>query len=305
MLTLWLAQAHAGTTYGPSGGKYRPPAAAPSGLTLIEIEGSDIGGRRSAYVHAPSGGGYGGGGSTSGPLPVILAFHGGRNNSGLDMVERLEEAEREDVLLVYPNGTRTGSKDAGWTGPDHEDEADALRDVHFVRALIDELDRKYDIDRDRVFAAGFSGGAYLTDWLWCQASDEIHGFFVVSRAMPIEISKQCPASPSRPMALILGTDDDGLVNRHQMSFSETQAFIAGKLGCNKEPRTETLPDRGDRTTVRHSTWSGCDRGSAFEYWEVEGGGHYWPGPGKPEPDKSIDIDATTEMLRFFRDHGGL
>lgn len=295
----WSGVAHGGNAYGPVGHREDPDVerpAVPDGFELVEIEAENIGGKRSAYVFVPE---------TRGPLAIVFAFHGGRNNNGLDMAPRLEGAEREGVLLVFPNGTRTGGKNSGWTGPEHDDEADSMRDVNFVRALIDEMDRRYEIDRKRVYAAGFSGGAYLTQWLWCQASDDIHGFFVVSRAMPVVMAEQCPAKPARPVALMLGTADDGLVNRHQMSFDDTLSFIAGRLECKGDPRTETLPDNDDSTTVNHSIWNRCARGASFEYWEIVGGGHAWPGYGKPEADKSRDVDATAEMVRFFRENGGL
>lgn len=283
----------------PSDAPVRSPSgvpAAPDGLVLVELDSEEIGGRRSAYVFVPQ---------VSGPKPVILAFHGGRNNNGLEMAPRLESAEEEGVLLVFPNGTRTGTKNSGWTGPDHENDVDPMRDVLFVRALLDELDERYGIDRKKVYAAGFSGGAYMAQWLWCQASDEIHGFFIVSRAMPVVMAQQCPANPPRPVALMMGTADDGLVNRHQMSFSDTLGFVTDRLECRGEPETDTLPDKNDNTTVNHSEWDDCARGASFEYWEIVGGGHAWPGHGRPEADKSRDVDATAEMVRFFRQNGGL
>jgi poly(3-hydroxybutyrate) depolymerase len=57
--------------------------------------------------------------------------------------------------------------------------------------------------------------------------------------------------------------------------------------------------------VTHKRWNQCAGGAVFEYWEIEGGGHTWPGHGRPAPDKSRDVNATVEMLRFFRENGGL
>lgn len=237
---------------------------------------------------------------------MIVAYHGGRNNSGLEMEPRFHDRHDQNILFVYPNGlSPPGGTGTGWVGPEHAAIVDPMRDVNFARALIAELDRRYDIDRSRVYATGFSNGAYATDLLWCHASDLFHGFFVVSRAMPVAMSQQCPASPPRPYALMLGTADDGLHNAYQMSFPDSLAFVRRQLACDPDPAVVTLPDRGDRTTVTRSTWSGCAKGAAFEYFEIAGGGHHWPGHGKPVDDKSRDVDATDEVLKFFREHGGL
>lgn len=260
-------------------------------LERIEVKGKGIGFDRSAYVKVPMGG--------DGPYPVIMAFHGGKGNDGRKMVERLAGAEDRGILLVYPNGSET-RRGTGWVGPDKDDEpADAFRDVRYTEALIDTLDDLYDIDTDRVYAVGMSGGGYMTDLLWCSAADRFAGFGVVARAMPKLMSTKCRPKKPTPFVLVVGTADDGLVNDEQLSLDRTRDFIHDALSCDKRPDVQRMiPAKKDDLPVDHTRWD-CARKSTFDYYLVHGGGHQWPGSGKKASDKCMDLDATGAMLDAF------
>jgi polyhydroxybutyrate depolymerase len=68
-----------------------------------------------------------------------------------------------------------------------------------------------------------------------------------------------------------------------------------------------LPDaHDDGTTVRRETYTGCDAGAEVVYYEIEGGGHTWPGASAPGGGgvglTSREISASEIALRFFLDH---
>lgn len=305
LLAFWM-QASFATAWAAEPGLYLPPEArppasppaagptfpVPSDASLIEIrlDAPDIGGPRSAFVHLPSG---------PGPFPVVLAFHGGKNRDGLDMSPRLEPAFDEPAILVFPNGKDADGSGVGWIGPGHDGLANPSRDVNFARALIEDLDRRYDIDRSRLYAAGFSNGGYMTHLLACEASDLFAAFMVVSRGMPAVMSTRCEPAP-RPFLLMIGTADDGLENEHSLTLEQTLAHLKERNGCDPTSRSvATLPDRGDTLTVTVSKWGRCEDDATFEYFEIQGGGHHWPGHGKAKSDKTRDVDATRELIRFF------
>lgn len=270
----------------------RAPGELPDGIQRIELSDPAWGGTREAFVVVPPG--------ATGPMPVVLGFHGGHHNDGMDMAPRMRGAYGHGAILVFPSGKDTPPYDIGWVGPGLDAHADPERDVKFVRGLIDELDRRYGVDRERIYAAGFSNGAYFTQVLYCGASDLVKGFLVVSRAFPEPLVGRCEAAVPRKVMLMIGTADDGIANGHSLSMPDTLATWQRKLQCDPTAtREQTLPDQGDATTVRHTVWTSCAPGAAFEYYEIEGGGHAWPGGGRPQPDKSRDVDATAEMLRFF------
>jgi len=258
-------------------------------LHEITVEGEGIGDNRSAYVWVPEG---------KGPFPVVFAVHGGKRRDGRDMVPKLHAAQKRGVILVYPNGGVTG-KGRGWVGPDKHDGTTADRDVRYFRALIHTLGKSYPIQRDRMYVTGMSGGGYMTNLLWCEMSDTFAGFGVVSRAMPKLMAETCDVAEPRPFVLMLGTADDGLVNEYQLSLDDTRAFIRTQLECPDQPVSRrTLPDKGDKLVVRHERFT-CAGGVTFDDYEIEGGGHAWPGVGAPKADKTEDIDATDVILKAF------
>ena len=123
--------------------------------------------------------------------------------------------------------------------------------------------------------------------------------FMVARAMPKIMSTTCRVARPRPYLLMLGTADDGVVNEYQLSFEDSRAFIREQLTCSDTPEVQrTLPDQGDPLVVRHKRYV-CAEGVAFNDYEIEGGGHAWPGAGKPKPDKALDVNATEVILESF------
>ena len=101
-----------------------------------------------------------------GPLPVLLAFHGGGGSAqgfqkyaGLDAV-----ADREGFAVVYPDGSgRLGRRLLSWNaggccGRAREDRVD---DVGFAIRLLGDLARDLPLDRTRVYATGHSNGAMM------------------------------------------------------------------------------------------------------------------------------------------------
>src|SRR5437773_5163863 len=83
---------------------------------------------------------------------LVLAFHGGYGQAsgmaGLTGLSKL--ADREGVIVVYPDGIRRHWNDGRSTIPDDVD------DIAFISKLIDKLVSQYRIDPNRVYATGIS-----------------------------------------------------------------------------------------------------------------------------------------------------
>lgn len=111
------------------------------------------------------------------PVPTVLAFHGrGSNAKEMAMSTRLHLAWPE-ALLVYLDGLPgnpapydpEGLK-SGWQiniGDMNN------RDVGFTDAALDAFARRYNIDRQRVFAVGHSNGARFVGILWALRSERL------------------------------------------------------------------------------------------------------------------------------------
>jgi len=264
-------------------------SALPPHGALVSLTDPAYGGARTAWVKVPEG---------TGPWPVVIGLHGGKNRSGRAMGVRFKRAEAKDVLYVYPNGLNAPPKHVAWTGPGHVEETggDPQRDVRYIVALIEALAERYPVDTDRVYAAGFSNGGYMAHLLRCSAPERFAGFAIVSKALPLPIDAMCQPDPARPTILMVGTDDAGARDSHVMPMPQTLERMRTTQGCSEASTKMELADTGDDTVVTRHTWTECT--APFVYYEVGGGQHAWPGHGSG-PGISQDLQATSEILRFF------
>lgn len=117
---------------------------------------------------------------TTQPLPVVLSFHGlGDTAAKHDVMSGFGPVAAEHGFVVVTPDAYGPAR--AWRIPD----APALfpsvvGDVQFVRELIQELSTELCLDTDRVFATGFSNGAYFASLLACAEPDLIAGFAPVA-----------------------------------------------------------------------------------------------------------------------------
>ncbi len=96
---------------------------------------------------------------------VVVALHGGRGNPEgfTDGSSLFAQADEHGFILVFPN-----SFDGNWN-----DGRDTLGgrpdDVRFMRAIVDWLGRKENIDRSRVYFTGHSNGGAMSHKVSCDA----------------------------------------------------------------------------------------------------------------------------------------
>jgi len=252
-----------------------------------------------------------------GPVPVLLAFHGGtgwgkqfERNSGFD-----ELAEANGFLVVYPDGIGTGAGEATnrtWNGGECCGAAarNNVDDVAFVARLLDTLEADYDVDTARVFAAGHSNGGILSYRLACELSDRIVAVGLQAGTLGVD-----DCSPSRPVSLlhIHGEADrnlpiDGGVGPDSIAgvdFTSPRLAVrtfAVADGCTADPMVTGDAANADLTV---STWSGCDGAAEVKFVAVAGAAHSWMGhvPSNPTALPAYQgLDASYEIVAFLLAH---
>ncbi len=247
-------------------------------------------------------------------LPVVLLFHGGGGRAeGIRTASQMNSvAERYGFIVVYPEGTgltrlltyNAGSC-CGYAVREHVD------DVGFVRQLIDELPKHYPVDKERVYASGFSNGAMLCYRLACELSDKIAAIAPVSGDMGVDGPK-----PARPVPIIHfhGLQDQNSMfaggkgkNQFQpvphRSIPDTLAFWIKWNNCRPKS-TETT----DKDYVRDE-WSPApgENGAPIVLYKLPEGGHTWPGGIDTTPHLNTgklikSVDASTLIWKFFEQH---
>jgi polyhydroxybutyrate depolymerase len=254
---------------------------------------------RTYRVHVPSG--Y----EASTPAPLVIVFHGAGSSS--DDMENLfgvdKTSDRAGFVAVYPQGI-----DAIWhTGLVKNGPGPQVDDLGFVRALLTRLESDYSIDKNRVYAVGFSNGAFFTQRVACAMASDFAAVASVSGQMSHALSTAC--TPSRPISVLLihGTDDPvvpydgGSVQGSRsgnplLSVDATVSFWMHTNTCPKSGASDWLPDArpADGTHVRHEAHTGCAAGTEVTLYSIRHGGHTWP--DGPQYDQIAAIGRVSHAL---------
>lgn len=138
------------------------------------------------------------------PLPVVVHFHGYRGSAEQyyandDIVDSFSEA---GVLAILPNGIdgRWNSNPA-WTEPGERD------DFAFVAAVLDDVAARLPLDKDRVYATGFSAGSAMAVRLACTESERFAAIAPISGGFWDPAPTDCSMAPI-PVSHTHGTSDE-------------------------------------------------------------------------------------------------
>jgi polyhydroxybutyrate depolymerase len=224
---------------------------------------------------------------------------------------QISAAEKEGFIAVFPNGSsrmprgRLATWNAG--GCCGNAKAQGVDDVAFARAVVDAVARQLRIDRERVFATGFSNGAMLAHRLACEAPDV---FKAIAAVAGTDNTTACqPAQPVSVLVIHARNDDHNpfeggvgakSVDRANLaaatSVPETVSRWVGRNGCATEP--ERVLERPGATCDRYS---GCRGSASVALCVTETGAHSWPGTsqsrGSEAPSQALDANAV--MWSFF------
>jgi len=271
------------------------------------------GGAKRAYLrHVPPGS------RARKPLPVVLDLHGymepstvHKAHSGLGRF-----GDKHGFVTITPEGSGPIPR---WDTP--FDSAD----MRFLGDLLDEVERTLCIDERRVFVTGYSNGAFMASAVACVYADR------VAAVAPVAGIREVPGcTPSRPVPVVAfhGTADewvsfagglgpalDNLPQPDQQQTRDTAtptesglsipgvaAAWAARYGCAPTPTAKSISP--DVNLVRYR----CPRRADVQLYEIEGGGHTWPGSSFSNAIEefvgptTLSIDADALMWRFFERH---
>jgi polyhydroxybutyrate depolymerase len=226
-------------------------------------------------------------------------------------------ADEHGFVVVYPDAVEGYWNDCRRVAP-YAARRLGVDDVGFARALVAHFGATWNVDRQRVFAAGFSSGGQMALRLALEAPDLVAAAAPVIASLPVEGNMACRVSGA-PVAILFmnGTDDPlnpyeggdvelyGTWKRGKVLSGEgSAAWFARLAGHPGPPERETLPDRSrdDGSTVERMRWSAPQRRSVVLY-AVRGGGHTVPHPAARAARllgrTNGDIVAAQEIWSFF------
>lgn len=244
------------------------------------------------------------------PRPLVLDFAGLGESAALQasMSQFGTLGQQDGFVVAFPEGTgdpvRWDMSSLSATNPD----------LAFVTDLLDQLESTQCIDTSRVYASGFSDGAYMASALACSMSDR---FTAIGAVSGLQLPTRCSTVRPVPIIAFHGTADPilpfgggtGTANLAQL-LDDTEATPtplptvvrdwAGRDGC--DPRSV---DTGVASGVVLRSYR-CPAGSDVQFYMVTGGGHSWPGSlisaaeSATDGPTTFEIDATSLMWSFFQ-----
>lgn len=241
------------------------------------------------------------------PVPLLIALHpaGGDAQDMASITGFNEFAEREGFIVLYPIGP-FGYWDYGAGLPEWDGIPDLLDDPGYLAAVLEKTLDEFNIDQNRIYAAGFSNGARMAYRLACELN--LAAIATVAATISDEIVKACPAEKRVSVVYIQGTDDqvipwggkplrlNGKVIANALSAVQTVTFWALQNQCELEPEMLNWPDAdpNDRISVGRVTYTECDGEAEVVLYGVRGGGHSWV--------QSPDLNTSEIIWAFFATH---
>lgn len=212
--------------------------------------------------------------------PLVLMLHGYGNTaeSFCEMVHFEETALQKGYAVVYVTGApdpNDATSAFGWNSGIGQE---GNRDVDFLVSLANSLQKEYSFDKERMFAVGFSNGAFMTHRLAMEADDTFAAVVSVAGMMPERIWEKAGQSSDIGFFQITGEKDDVVPKN-----SDGSAKFA------KAPAIEDVMDywvtsngltQSEETEIGKSSvlTKYAKEGSNKQVWNlfVKDGRHSWP-----------------------------
>jgi poly(3-hydroxybutyrate) depolymerase len=209
---------------------------------------------RKYIVHAPSG--------LDNP-PLVFNIHGYDMDAASEQSYTKMDAvsDREKFIVVYPEALNRS-----W-------DLSGANDFTFILEIIETIDEQYQIDRDRIYACGFSQGGFMSFQLACRYSD----IFAAIAPTSGTVSGTCNLKRPVPMRLTFGTNEFDRGAEQTAQFMRSVTFWVDLLNCPETPEiTRPYPKSNSNSLVTRLYYGPCDGGAEVIADSVRTGGHEWP-----------------------------
>ena len=245
----------------------------------------------------------------AGPRPLVVMLHGGTQTAAdFAAATRMSElAEQHGVLVAYPEQVTSANPMRYWNWFEPDGQRRGAGEPAILAGIVDEIACEHEVDRERVYVAGFSAGAAMAAVLGA-AYPDVFAAVGVHSGLPYGCAHDVASALTamrgaarvrpldRPVPVIAFHGDADPTVAVDNAARVVEQFGGGPV------RGDTLVERGPgrpatRVVVRR------DGAAVGELWTVHGSGHAWSGgvAGGSYTDPA-GPDASAEMLRFFADH---
>jgi len=220
-------------------------------------------------------------------VPVLLSLHGlGDNMNNFSNAGFHHIADTANFIVVTPQALvdpnpllglvgaawNSGATFAGIAPPNQ-----GVDDAGFLLSIVDHLATMYQVDHTRIYATGFSMGAYMTNRLACEKSHRMAA--IASVAGTIGSLLTCEPANKIPSCHFHGTADQTITFTNNGSGMDPEAMVnfwVTHNECDTPAVMTALPDiASDGYTIEHYRYENTTSMEDVEFFKVNGADHTW------------------------------
>jgi len=204
-------------------------------------------------------------------VPLMFNFHGFGGNASdyMQVADMRSLAEADTFILIYPQGSCSDGL-SHWNacplGGNNKSNAD---DFGFIESMITEISSQYNVDMERIYAAGYSNGGMMAYGLANYKSDLIAAVASVSGVM---LDCTGPTSHPMPVVHLHGTSDGVLPFNGSRDWNSVQSTLDHWINFNNTVLTPTMTSDNN---IEHYVYDQGDSLVSVEYYKYIGGDHVW------------------------------
>ena len=249
--------------------------------------------------------------------PLVVALHGCTQTASDFAAGTRFDAVAEGVgaYVVYPEQTPAANAQRCWNWYRAQDQSRAAGEPAEIIALVDDVARRFPVDRRRVYVVGLSAGGAMAAILAEQAPDVFSAAGIMAgvglhassslaeardamrgegrRVLPVAAvaGGNGGAYAQLRVTLWAGTDDRIVAPANSMLLARQ---FANLLGISGDPALE------QHSGVNVSRWHDADGRTRIEVWSIPKLGHAWSGGSfRGSYTSPSGPRASDEMMAFF------
>jgi poly(3-hydroxybutyrate) depolymerase len=244
--------------------------------TTVTINFSVNGTSRNAVVRVPNG-------ATKPPVVFFIHGYGGSGSGFQSDTKGNTVSDTAKFVAVYPSAIG-----GSWSMQD-------TADYPFLLRLLDTVDARYKIDRNRVYCTGFSQGGFISFGVGYKHPETFAAVAPVSGHIP-SFSTSAPLKRAVPLFMSFGTKDVGTNDVADVSSFIADITTWSKLdSCNMASKKEVrpYPSTNTKSVVARITYT-CAQGAELMIDSIVGGPHEWT------MDATTKVNTTVEVWNFLK-----
>ena len=238
--------------------------------------------------------------------PVLFALHGYGSSAETHKAYTMHEpfANTNKAIVVYAQGykleTALTSSSSHWNVGAWTI-GSTVDDIDFINTVIDLIDDKAVINKNRIYSSGMSNGGFMSYNLACNLSSRIAAIVSVTGSFSSEMLADCNPEHPTPVMQIHGTLDptvpfNGNSALGMVPIETTLEFWADYNLCNPVPEISVIDFFDLGMSVDHKVYKECQNNVQVELFKSSGMDHTWP------IESIYGIGATKEIWSFINQY---